>query len=166
MTDWDPPIPGDVLDRLKQIVGLEHPVQQDPLHVKLVNAVYRTRNLNLGAQIQAVRFVFNWTQRDAGQRKGSLQAEYDRFIDQGTTRLLMEAEAAGKKLSRAEAEQRMRAEDEAFTLKLELLSATHEEQSLRKFLDTLDSATETWRTDRADDRATGVQIAGGMGGQA
>lgn len=166
MTDWDPPIPGDVLDRLKQIVGLEHPDQNDVLHVKLVNAVHRTRNMNLGSQIQAVRFVFNWTQRDAGQRKGSLQAEYDRFVDQGTTRLLMEAETAGKKLSRAEAEQRMRAEDEAFRLKLELLSVTHEEQSMRKFLDTLDSATETWRTDRADDRATGVQIARGMGGQA
>ena len=166
MNEWNPPLPGDVADRLKQIVGLDDPDQQNPLHVKLVNAVYRTRNLNLGAQIQAVRFVFNWFQLDGGQKKAALQADYDHLIAAGTTQLLMEAEAAGKKLTRKEAEQRVEGSDEAYRLKLDLLAAQHHEQSMRKFLDTLDSATETWRTDRADDRATGDLIARGMGGQA
>lgn len=160
------PLPPDVLARLRELVGLENPDPADPLHVRLVNTVLRTRFMSRGAQITAVRFDFNWSQRAAGARKAASRAAYDDLVDKGTVRLLMTAEAEGKKLSRAEAEQRVRASDEAFQAKLAWLAAEHEEQSLRKFLDTLDGAIETWRTERADERATDDLIARGQGGQA
>ena len=164
--DWDPPLPPDVRDRLRDLVGLETPDQGDPLHVKLVNAVWRTRNSPRGDQLTAVRLVFNWAQKDAGARKAIAKADYDRYIDLNTTAALARAAAEGTKLSRAEAEQRVRAEDEAYRLKLEHLVAEHEEQSLRKFLDTLDGAIESWRTLRADDRATDRHHAQGVGSHA
>lgn len=166
LPEWDPPLPADVRSRLIELVGLDRPDQNEPLHVELVNAIYRTRTKHHGDQITAVRFVFNWRQLEAGKRKGTLKAEYAKVIDFGTTRLLMEAAAEGRKLSRAEAEQRVRATDEAFKMHLDMLLAEHEEQSMRKFLDTLDSATETWRTGRADDRAGDTAHARGFGSHA
>lgn len=164
--EWNPPLPASIRARLRELVGLVDPDQNDPLHVRLVNTIQRTSTYSLGAQLTAVRFDFNWTQRDAGAKKATLKAEYDRHVNRETTRLLMEAAAKGEKLSRILAEQTVRASDEAYDLQMKQLLAEHEEQSLRKFLDTLDGAIETWRTDRADDRATDHIIARGQGGQA
>lgn len=166
MDEWEWPPPQLVLDRLEDLVGLVDPDGADPLHVDLAKAVWRTRNKSHGDQLIAVRLVFNWAQLDAGTRKSQAKADYDKYVDQGTTRMVMGAAADGVKLSRAEAEQRVRSEDAAYELKLAALLAEHHEQSLRKFLETLSGGTETWRTHRADDRAADVDHARGVGSHA
>jgi hypothetical protein len=166
MAEWDPPLPPDVLSRLRELVGLLDPDPTVELHRNLARAVYRTRNKSHGDQLIAVRLVFNWAQLDAGKRKAVAKAAYDKLVDQGTTKLLMEAAAGSKRLSRKEAEQRVQASDEAYTLKLESLVVEHEEQSYRKFLETLSGGTSTWQTHRADDRAADVDHANGIGSHA
>lgn len=162
--EWDPPLPEHILTRVRALVGLDRPNQNDALHVRLVNTVVRTWAMSPGQQLSAVRFDFNWCLLEAGKRKSTLKADYDRLVDRETTRMVAAAEAENRKLSRREAEQRVTGTDEAYNLKLAQLLAEHEEQSMRKFLDTIDGAIETWRTDQANRRAADTAEARGFGG--
>lgn len=158
---WNPPIPRDVLSRLRELVGLEDPQQTDPLHVKLVTRTYQTMAQNEGNQLAALRAVINWAQRDAGRTFATLKADAEHYVDRETTKLRGEALIKNEKLSRAEAEQIVRGRDEHYQLQLAYLLAEKEEQALRKLLDTLHSKTETWRTNRADDRRGDAEHARG-----
>lgn len=155
MTDA-PPLEADVLAGLQQI-GLHHPDPDDPLHRRLVDALRRTRGATWGNQLVALKFEFNWAHVDAGRVYAKAKVDYEHLIDAETVRLQATTPPAGKAYSRAQAEQIARASDQAYQLQLKFLLAEKREQSMRKFLDTLQSALDNHRTDRADWRAADVE---------
>lgn len=146
----------DIAVRLKEI-GLHQPDPTDPLHVRLVNALARTRGATLGNQLVAVKFEFNWELKDAGERFATAKAAYEHYLDVETVRLRATTTVGVKQLSRLEAEQIARAGDWAY--ELQFLLAEQRERAMRKFLDTLSSALDNHRTDRADLRASDTEHA-------
>lgn len=151
-----PPLEADIIEGLKQI-GLHRPDPQDPLHIRLVAALRRTRNATWGNQLVALKFEFNWAHVEAGKEYAQAKVDYEHLIDAETVRLQASPTATGKTLTRAVAEQMARATDQAYELQLKFLLAEKREQSMRKFLDTLQSALDNHRTDRADWRAADVE---------
>lgn len=148
----------DVLGALHDI-GLSRPDPADPLHVRLVQAARRTRGGSQGARLVAFQFEFNWELKDAGTVFAKAKTDYEHFIDVEAVKM----RASGDKVSRIEAEQIARASDDAYQLKLRYLIAEQRERAMRKFLETLHSAFENHRTDRADDRAaSSFQARGGV----
>jgi len=146
----------DVRERLRDI-GLHQPSPSDPLHVRLVDALRRTRGYSLGHQLVAMKFEFNWEHVEAGRKYAQAKTDYEHQIDSESVRLRATTKVDGKSISRAEAEQIARASDRAYELQLEYLLAEKREQSMRKFLDTLQSAFDNHRTDRADQRAGDIE---------
>lgn len=130
-------------------VGIHQPSKDDPLHVALVNAVWRTLGGSYGAQLIAMRFEVNQMLRDAGADYADARTAFEHFVDRETVRLAM----GDEKVSRALAEQVARASDKGLELKLGFLLAEKREQFLRKLLDTFAAASDNHRTDRADQRA-------------
>lgn len=150
-----PPPPAWVQERLLGLVGLRSLDMADALHVDLAKSVHE---LGAGAQdgpvLQRLRWHFAWHLRDAGETYARARADHDHLIDRMTVRLRAEsAKDGGKPLSRAEAEQIARAEDDTYTAHLGLLMAEQRERFCRKALDAIDSAIELFRTQRADERA-------------
>ncbi|MFC4223546.1 hypothetical protein [Lysinibacter cavernae] len=143
------PLDLDILAGLRAI-GIHEPSPEEPLHVRLVSALYRTRGESWGNALIAIKFEFNWACNQAGEVYANAKTDYERLIDIETTKI----RATQEKVSRAEAEQIVRATEEAYKLKLAFLVAEKREQSMRKFLDTLGEALELHRTDRADKRKT------------
>lgn len=161
------PLPQWVLDRLRDLIGLENPTPKDPLHVRLVNTVLRTKDLGIGAVIVALKFDFNWAHVQAGKEYATTKADLQHFMDRQTVKLRATPDpVTGKNPSRAEAEQIARASDDYYQLNLKHLLAEKREQSMRKFLETLSSALDNHRTDRADERERDKAAAGGYGGGA
>jgi hypothetical protein len=146
----------DVVSRLQDI-GLHAPDPTNPLHVRLVDALRRTRGASVGNQLVAMKFEFNWELNDAGAVFAKAKADYEHHIDVETVRLRATLMPGGKALSRLEAEQIARSGDSAYGMQLAFLLAEQRERSMRKFLDTLSSALELHRTDRADQRAADVE---------
>lgn len=130
-------------------VGIHQPSREDPLHVALVDAVWRTLGGSYGAQLIAMRFEVAQALRQAGADYAKAKTTYDHFIDRETVK----AVAGADKVSRALAEQMARASDEGYRLQLAALVAEKHEQWLRKLLDTFAAAADNHRTDRADERA-------------
>lgn len=149
------PLPDDILDGLRSI-GLHHPDPADLLHQRLVDALKRTRGASWGNQLVALKFEFNWAHVNAGRVFAKAKADYEHFVDAETVRLRATHEGT-KVLSRLEAEQIARASDEGYQLQLRFLLGEQEERSMRKFLDTLSSALDNHRTDRADQRAADIE---------
>lgn len=160
--DWDPPLPTDVTDRLRDLVGLIEPDQHDPLHVRLVNTVFRTRHAAPGAQIVALRYDFNWELNEAGRVFAAAKTDYEHHIAREKAKLLL----ADPKLSVAKAEVLVDADDTAARLLVAYRLAEQRERSMRKFLESLENQVDVWRTLRADERAADSLIARGEGGQA
>lgn len=152
MTELEP----DVREGLRGI-GLHHPDPNDTLHVRLVDALRRTRGNSLGNQLVALKFEFNWEHVAAGKVFAQAKTDYEHHIDTESVRIRATTKVDGKSVSRAEAEQIARASDRAYELQLKFLLAEKREQSMRKFLDTLSSSLDNHRTDRADQRAGDVE---------
>lgn len=150
------PLTPDIVAGLRAI-GLHQPNPTDPLHVRLVDALRRTRGASWGNQLVALKFEFNWEHVEAGRLFAQAKVDYEHHIDIETVRLQATAQPNGKFLTRAAAEQVARASDQAYQLQLQFLLAEKREQSMRKFLDTLSSALDNHRTDRADQRATDLE---------
>lgn len=155
-------LPPDILDGLLRI-GLTNPDPTDPLHKRLVATLVRVRGHSDGARLVALKFDFNWELKDAGVDLAVSKAAYDHYIDVETVRMRVRAASDGPKLSRIEAEQIARASDAAYALYLKAELAEQRERAMRKFLDTLSSAIDNHRTDRADMRqADSFQARGGV----
>lgn len=150
------PLDADIAARLAEI-GLHQPDPENPLHRRLVAALTRTRGATWGNQLVALKFEFNWEQLEAGRVFARSKVDYEHFIDKETVRLRATPDERGKVPTRAEAEQIARASDRAYELQLQFLLAEKREQGMRKMLDTLSSALENHRTDRADQRAADVE---------
>jgi hypothetical protein len=145
----------DILAALTEI-GITEPDYTDPLHRKLVDALVRTRGAVWGDRLVALKFVFNWAQFQAGKEFADAQADWLHQIDVRTVPLVAPADGS-KGLTRAFAEQTVRAQEDMYELQLKALVAEKREQSLRKMLDTLQSALDNHRTSRADWRAADVE---------
>lgn len=147
---------------LRDIIGLDGIDEANPLHQQLADAITNAGpGASFGARVVALRYVFNWQLNEAGKTFGTAKADYEHYIAKAKTRLLAEP-----KMSVAKAEAMAEADDEAYRLKLEYLLAEQRERSMRKFLDTLESALDNHRTDRADQRAADKASAQGYGGGA
>jgi len=133
-------------------IGITNPDYEDPLHRDLVAALVRTKGAVWGDRLVAVKFVINWAQFSAGKEAAEAQAAWLHQVDVRTVPLVAPADGS-KGLTRAFAEQTVRAQDDMYELQLTALVAEKREQSLRKLLDTLQSALDSHRTNRADWRA-------------
>jgi hypothetical protein len=144
-------------------IGLITPDLADPLHAGLVSALH-----DLGpyasqvTRLTAMRWVFAWELRAAGEEYARAKTTYEHHVDRRTVQL----RAEGEKVSRAEAEQLARAEDAANELHLAYLLAEQKERAMRNFLGTIQSAQDAARTDRADARAADAAHAQGLSGGA
>lgn len=145
----------DILASLVEI-GITRPDYEDDLHRALVAALVRTRGAVWGDRLVAVKFVINWSQFQAGKEFAEAQAAWLHEIDVRTVPLVAPADGS-KGLTRAFAEQTVRAQDDVYQLQLTALVAEKREQSLRKLLDTLQSALDNHRTSRADWRAADIE---------
>lgn len=163
--DSPAPLPPDVREHLRD-VGLHYPDPKDPLHRRLVDALLRTRGSSWGNQLVAMKFEFNWEHVAAGKEFAQAKTDYEHRIDVETVRLMANPAVGSKPMSRAQAEQTARASDASYQLQLKFLLAEKREQSMRKFLDTLSSALDNHRTDRADQRAGDQAHKDGIGGGA
>jgi len=152
----DGALPPDIQARLRDI-GLHYPDPKDPLHRRLVDALMRTRGSSWGNQLVALKFEFNWEHVEAGKEFAQAKTDYEHRIDVETVRLQASTVPGGRPMSRAQAEQNARAQQPTYELQLKFLLAEKREQSMRKFLDTLSSALDNHRTDRADQRATDLE---------
>jgi hypothetical protein len=140
----------DVLAILQKI-GLRNPDPNEALHVRLVSAARRTRNMGEGVQLVALKFEFNWALNEAGAAYGTAKTDYEHFMDREKSRLML-----GEGYSGVKAEAVANADDEAYRLKLKYRLAEQRERSMRKFLETIENALDLHRTDRADQRASDV----------
>jgi hypothetical protein len=152
----------EVVAILRQTLRMEEPDLTVPLHRKLYETIVELgRGATLGQRVVALRYVFNWELIGAGQEYADAKIAYERTMNRAQTRWLAEP-----KMSVAKAEILAEGEDGVFELKLKYLLAEKREQSMRKFLDTLDAALENHRTDRADlragDRAHAQGLTGGV----
>lgn len=151
-----------VLDTLRDTVGLDAPDPDDELHAKLLNTLIDLGSgASFGQRIVAVRYVFNWELRAAGAEFARAKTKYEGHL----TRVKV-VELAKDKMSVAKAEILAEGSEGAYELKLQYLLAEQRERALRKFLDTLDSALDNHRTDRADQRAGDVAHRAGLTGGA
>jgi hypothetical protein len=156
MTD----IPQPVADVLRDVMGLQEPNGDDPFHRKLWQAVVDAGpGASYGARVVALKFAVNWELVDAGQEYAARRTDYEAEYAKVKVRWLAEP-----KMSVAKAETLADADPNVYRLKLEYRLAELREQAMRKFLDTLASALENHRTDRADQRAGDRASAGGFGG--
>lgn len=154
------PLEPDVLEAL-QAIGLSNPTPDDPLHVRLVAAARRTRGMGEGVQLVAMEFEFNWALRQAGSEFATAKTDYEHFIGKEKMRLMLAEGYSGVK-----AQAVVNGSDEAYTLLLMYRLAEQRERAMRKFLDTIKSALELHRTDRADQRASNSAHAQGYSGGA
>jgi len=154
-------IPPGLIEVLRGI-GIEEPNLSEPLHMKLIDALYPLGiGATLGQRVVAMRFVFNWELTAAGKEYATAKTEYERAFAKRKVK-----ELAEPKMSVAKAEAIAEADDDIYRLKLTYLLAEQRERAMRKFLDTLDAALENHRTDRADQRAGDRAHASGYDGAA
>lgn len=147
---------------LRQTVGLGEPDLTDPLHRSLFDAIVDLgQHASMGMRIVALRYVFNWELASAGSKYAKAKAAYEKRLTRRKVELLAEP-----KMSVAKAEIIAEGDDEIYRLKLEYLVAEQWERAMRNFLQTLNSALENHRTDRADMRAGDRAHAGGYSGGA
>lgn len=160
----DTGLDGWVLDALRAI-GLNEPDPEDALHVALVNAVLQLGSgAARGVQLSAMRFQFAWALRDAGAEFAKAKADYEHTFARTVVEERAKASAKGEKIAVSYAEKV--AEVAAYEHKLRYLLAEQRERSMRKFLDAIEAAVDTWRTLRADERAADRATAGGYTGGA
>ncbi len=162
MTEWNPPLPPDVRDRLRDLIGLLEPDQLDPLHVRLVNTVFRTRHMVSGDQLSAVEADLDWALLTDGTRAGEARVDYEHLLAREKARLLIE----DPKLSVAKAEVLVNASDEAFRLQVAWRVAEARVSGVRALLRQVSGRRDVWRTHRADQRAGDTAHAQGFGGHA
>jgi len=156
-----PPLEPWLLDQLRN-VGLENPSPTDPLHVRLVNTLHRLGpGQTSGSYLVALRFDFNWFLQDAGREFAQAKTDYEHHVDRAAVKARAEGEKSGEMAVRM-----ANATDEAYTLLLKYRLAEQRERSMRKFLDTIGSAMDNWRTSRADERAADRSHADGYSGGA
>lgn len=152
-----------VQDRLLALVGIRTLDVADDLQYDIARSVYELgHGASDGVLLQRIRWHFAWHLKTAGKAFADAKSDFEGYVDRETVRL----RAGEKPPSRAEAEQIARASDEAYQLKLTFLVAEQKERAMRKFLDSVESAIELHRTDRADARKADAAHAGGYGGGA
>lgn len=150
-----------------RLIGIVEADSSDPIHRRLVEALRPVVNGSDGAKLTAMRYVFAWELRDAGAAFATAKAEHAVHLDRETVRLrATPSPVSGKVPTRAEAEQIVRASDEAYTLHVRFLLAEQTERFCRRMLDAIDGAFENHRTDRADARKADFAHAGGYSGGA
>lgn len=150
--------------RLLALVGIRTLDVADDLQYDIARSVYELgQGATDGVLLQRIRWHFAWHLKTAGKEFADAKSDFEKHIDFETVRLRATGE---KPPSRAEAEQIARATDEAYQLKLSFLVAEQKERAMRKFLDSVDSAIELHRTDRADARKADFAHADGVGGAA
>jgi hypothetical protein len=147
----------DIIEALKRI-GLHEPDYADGLHRRLVDALVATRGMSWGNQLVRMKFEVNWAQETAGREYAQAQTDWLHQIDVRTVPLVAPADGS-KPLTRAFAEQMVRAQDDMYVMQLAALVAEKREQSLRKLLDTMQSAINYEQTNRADVRASDLHHA-------
>jgi len=147
---------------LRDTIGLQNVDPKDELQMQLAQTVQELgQGATFGQRVVALRFVFAWHLRDAGEVFATSKADYEAHMARLKTRFLAEP-----KMSVAKAEVMAEADDESYRLKLAYLVAEQRERAMRKFLDALESALDNHRTDRADLRAGDRAHAQGIGGGA
>lgn len=150
---------------LRDIIGLDQVDEENPLHVQLADAITNAGpGASFGARVVALRYVFNWQLLDAGQLFAKAKADYEHQVARRVMEETAKAAADDRRVALGLAEKI--AEHDAYELKLQYLLAEQRERSMRKFLDTLESALDNHRTDRADQRAADRASAQGYGGAA
>lgn len=143
-------------------IGLVNPDPDNELHRELVEAVWRLGAGALhGRYITAMRAVFAWQLRDAGEGYAAAKARYEHLFARRKSELMVAEGFSGVK-----AEAVAEADDEVYQARLELLVAESKVSSMRKFLDLCESVTDVWRTSRADERAADSAHAQGFSGGA
>ncbi|MHA3682813.1 hypothetical protein ACXR2W_00940 [Leucobacter sp. HY1908] len=154
-------LPDWALEALRAI-GLTDPDPDDALHVRLVNAVLRLGPAAArGVQLSAMRFEFAWELRAAGAEFATTKTDYEHRLAKSKAALMLKDGFSGVK-AQAVAE----ADDELYGLLLRFRLAELRERSVRKFLDAIETAVDTWRTQRADERAADRASAQGYAGGA
>lgn len=149
-----------VLDRVLRLVGIRDLDVADDLQYDIARSVFELGpGATDGVLLQRIRWHFAWHLKTAGKTFADAKADFESLIDRETVRL----RAGEKPPTRAEAEQIVRAGDDAYRLKLAFLVAEQRERAMRKFLDAVDSAIELHRTDRADARKADFHHADGVG---
>lgn len=150
---------------LRDIIGLTDVDGENPLHQQLADAITNAGpGASFGARVVALRYVFNWQLNDAGSVYARAKADYEHAVARKVVEETATAAAEERKITLGLAEKI--AESDAYELKLTYLLAEQRERSMRKFLDTLESALDNHRTDRADQRAADRASAQGYGGGA
>lgn len=143
-------------------IGLAEPDVENPLHVRLVNAVLRLGpGAPLGRQLTAMRFEFAWELSKAGEAFAKAKTDYEHKLASKKARLML-----GEGFSGVKAQAIAEGDDEVYELVLAYRVAEQRERAMRKFLDAIEAAGEVWRTLRADERAADRQHSQGFGGGA
>jgi hypothetical protein len=157
-----PPPPEWVQRRVLDLVGLRTLDMTDALHVDIARSVFELgAGASDGSVLQRVRWHFAWHLKTAGAEFAESKLAYESFVDRETVKLRAKGE---KPPTRAEAEQIARATDEVYELHLKYLLAEQRERAMRRLLDTISSAIDLHRTQRADERAADRAHADGFGG--
>lgn len=162
MAEWTPPLPPDVRDRLRDLIGLVDPDQTDELHVRMASTVNRTRALTRGDQLSAIEADLDWALMRDGTRAGDARVRYEHLLASGKARLMV----GDPRMSVAKATVLVDASDEAFQAQLVWRVAEARVSAVRAFLRQVEGRRDVWRTHRADERAADSAHAQGFGSHA
>lgn len=138
----------EIQRRMRLLLQITEVDEEDLLHQEVAAALWRTRFQTVGDSIVAVRFVFNHHLRAAGAEFARARSRFEHERDVLRFRLMNGPE----RYSASKADAAAGADDALYGLLLAYRLAEQQERALRKFLDTLDAQTETFRTTRADQR--------------
>jgi hypothetical protein len=129
-------------------IGIDSPSQTDPLHVRLVDALWRTMALSEGERLTAIQWVFNWDLGRQGVEFAESKTAYETELAKAVVRFRDDGEKSGEMcIKRAEATDEIRAAALRFRLAEQL------ERLARKRLETVRNQIEVWRSQNATRRA-------------
>lgn len=146
-------LPEDIREELAA-VGIFEPDPRDELHVRLVDAIKRTRGHSRGAQLVALQWVFTWDLRRYGREFAEAKTRYE------VLHAMREVEfrEAGEK-SGAMCSTRADALPDVAEANLRYRLAEQLERLARKRLDTISNDIEVWRSENANVRAADAHSA-------
>lgn len=136
----------DVVADLREI-GIDNPNPSDELHVRLVEAMRRTRGASPGNRLVALQWVLNWDLGRQGREFAEAKSDYEFLM----ARKVIEFRDAGER-SGAMCEKRAEAVDEVRVAHLRYRMAEQLERLARKRLDTVRNQIEVWRSENATQR--------------
>lgn len=140
------PLEPDVVRDLSNI-GIDNLDPKNELHVRLVDAMRRTRGMSEGNRLVALQWVFNWDLGRYGQEFAESRADYEQIRAKQIVKYRVEGEKSG-----AMCEMRADATDEVKAANLRYRLAEQLERLARKRLDTVRNQIEVWRSENASQR--------------